>query len=767
MPAAEEHANVPFFDGPQVMKLGWDTANLVSADFDRDGRNDLALINNGQARLELLFQLEPGKKPTPSARPVSDSRWEPVLEDAPFQKASIVTGQTMHALAAADLNGDGRPDIAYTNNQGKLVLRFQAENQSWNEKREIEVGDTLPYGETLLATDINQDGRADLVLLTKKNLHLLIQGKPGSNFEHSRLPLADAETYGLRAADIDGDGRVDLLHSNGAQSEYLSLRRQLEDGSFSREELLYLGEEPRSIVNPIRFAENTESKTSGLGVIRVQENTGLLEISRIRTENDADGVGINLPLQRYAVPASSNKTSVFATGYFTGSEARLENAAPDVAVADGDGAQIWILPARPNGGYAAPISFPTWSGVNDLSALELDGVPSTSELLVVSQREKALGIMAREKPEEPLKYPEALPCRGTPLAAAVITDLSRLRIACVIEDKNKRELLIIERKGTEFEITGSTPLPEVNSKPRAVRVFDFNQDGLSDLLIFSADEPLRVMLQERDATAFTMFNDPQGLSGSLVDKLDPSAVTFADVDGDGKEEALIARKRFVRALRINAKNKVEIVAQFNASDDLADLTFGILLPAPDSNAPKKRPLLAYDMARGELLRAERDETGVYREKVTTPLKLRPNTGARLIGDRQLLLVGPNEVFTSQLGSTKSVLATVSSYESDLEKVVPQSVWVAHLNKSETPYVLLLDSTKTRVLEILRPPDEKSGSKGWESIMHFAVFNQDPHYRGKTGASEEPHDLLAVDVTADGKEDIVMLTHDRLLIYTSR
>lgn len=756
-----ETATAPAFDGPQVMKLGWDTSSLVSADFDGDDKNDLALLNNGQARIELLYRLAPGVVPAPSGRPVADTRWEPVLDDAPFQKASIVTGQTMHALATGDFNSDGRPDLAYTNDQGKLVFRFQGEDQSWNEKKEIELGGTLPYEQTMVSADVNRDGKSDLLVLTKKNLHLLLQGKTKGAYEQIRLPLADSETSGIRFADIDGDQREDIFYRGSAHPEFLTVRRQFQDGSFTREELLDMGGSPRSYVQPIDFhppAGDAKEKSTG-SVICIQEDTGLVEVSRLTSTEDPAGVGIKLPLQRYAIPNSSFKTSAFVIGNFLGAS----DGMPDVAVADGEGAQVWILESRGNDSFAPPVAFPTYAGVNDVAAIEFDGNPDTSELLVVSQKEKAVGVMSRPGPNDPLRYPTPLPCRGTPLAAAVIPEGERSGIACIVEDKGKRELLLLERKEADYAITQTLPLPEINSKPRALRVFDFNQDGRLDLLVFSPDEPMRVLLRMEDGT-FGLFNDSQGLSGNLVDKLDASAVSFADFDGDGKSELLIARKRLVRALRI-ANGKVEVVAQFNADAENADFVSAVLLP---DTSPKLRPLLVYDAARGLLVRAERDETGVFREKATAEARLRPNTAPLLSGDPgKLLLVSPADVHVTEIGTTKTMLSTISSYESDLEKTKPSWISVGKLGADPAPYVLLVDSSKTRVLEFLRPPDARIDGKRWQSLMHFPVFNQDPHYRGKTGGADEPHDVLMADVTNDGKPDIILLAHDRVLVYTSR
>ena len=75
-------------------------------------------------------------------------------------------------------------------------------------------------------------------------------------------------------------------------------------------------------------------------------------------------------------------------------------------------------------------------------------------------------------------------------------------------------------------------------------------------------------------------------------------------------------------------------------------------------------------------------------------------------------------------------------------------------------LLALDATK-HLIEFLRynPADKK-----WESVMHFHVFDENMHYRGRKGGQKEPRELLVEDLNGDGKDDFALLVHDRLLTY---
>ena len=51
-------------------------------------------------------------------------------------------------------------------------------------------------------------------------------------------------------------------------------------------------------------------------------------------------------------------------------------------------------------------------------------------------------------------------------------------------------------------------------------------------------------------------------------------------------------------------------------------------------------------------------------------------------------------------------------------------------------------------------------------MRFKTFEQKSYQEGEKGSksSVEPRDMAVADVTGDGKNDLVILIHDRIIIY---
>ncbi|MBC8008973.1 MAG: VCBS repeat-containing protein [Burkholderiales bacterium] len=250
---AAETPFAPVLLGPEVVKLDWNTRSLLAHDLDGDGRTDLAIINNDRASLELLYQIDPAapadaaspaaRKPSPSATP--PSRWEPELEDARFRKETLIIGQNLFDLVAADLNGDGRADLAVTGDPVPLLVRFAQEDGTWEETPFATAPSPVRFLGGLAAVDIDGDALVDLVMLGQKEIAIYRQ-RPGSGLAlDEKLPLGDDNAYGLLVTDFDGDGRVDLSYLVPGGREALRVRRQVAPGKFGPE-LAFAMKTPRS-----------------------------------------------------------------------------------------------------------------------------------------------------------------------------------------------------------------------------------------------------------------------------------------------------------------------------------------------------------------------------------------------------------------------------------------------------------------------------------------------------------------------------------------
>ena len=138
------------------------------------------------------------------------------------------TGLNPRALALADFNGDGRPDMAVINrgSDSVTILLRQPLGGFAAPGAAIPVG-SHPSG--IVAADLNGDGLPDLGVAnyTSGNVSLLLNAGGAGFVPDPASPLATGpSTLGIAAGDFDGDGRTDLAITNhDSNLLYVLLRR--------------------------------------------------------------------------------------------------------------------------------------------------------------------------------------------------------------------------------------------------------------------------------------------------------------------------------------------------------------------------------------------------------------------------------------------------------------------------------------------------------------------------------------------------------------
>ena len=111
---ADEPTNRFGFTGPEIFPIDNQIALLRSADLDGDGLNDLIVVNNSRSKIDLLYN-QTGKTNAQKRADSGEVKHEinELPPDARFRMESISSEKRISSLVVADLNGDGKPDIAY------------------------------------------------------------------------------------------------------------------------------------------------------------------------------------------------------------------------------------------------------------------------------------------------------------------------------------------------------------------------------------------------------------------------------------------------------------------------------------------------------------------------------------------------------------------------------------------------------------------------------------------------------------------------------
>lgn len=157
-----------------------------------------------------------------------------------FVASTLSTGGASYDVALGDLNADGRLDIVVAGQSGSLIELINAGDTNGNglidnfNSRTVggASGDFYSYG--IAVADLNGDGRADVMQSAYVNGPLTIRYNLGDtngdgkvDYRVQQLEDAyDENTMGIATGDVDGDGRIDMLLSrwNGG-NEVIYLNR--------------------------------------------------------------------------------------------------------------------------------------------------------------------------------------------------------------------------------------------------------------------------------------------------------------------------------------------------------------------------------------------------------------------------------------------------------------------------------------------------------------------------------------------------------------
>ncbi len=247
---------------------------LATGDFNGDGKPDLAVINQNSKTVSVLQNLGNGTfapavdyptHPAPSSIAVADFNGDgkpdlTIVDQSSNAGVSVllnlgdgtfgpevtypVTVNDFPAsVAAADFNGDGRPDLAVMVyapiNGGHVNVLLNQGNGAFAAPASYNV--TNMHSGTITAADLDGDGKPDLAvtsyeLFAKGTLSVLLNQGNGTFGAPVAYKAGDAP-YSIAAADLDGDGKLDLaVVSRGSASiinANVSVLRNQGNGTFA------------------------------------------------------------------------------------------------------------------------------------------------------------------------------------------------------------------------------------------------------------------------------------------------------------------------------------------------------------------------------------------------------------------------------------------------------------------------------------------------------------------------------------------------------
>ena len=181
---------------------------VAAGDFNNDGNLDLAVVDNANSAVLILL----GHGDGTFAQPTTAN--------------TCLTGAQPVALAVGDLNGDGKLDVVTANygpsttNGANSVTVCLGDGAGGFSAPNTVTASTLSGSNAngVAIADVTGDGKPDVVVSLWQNAYSVLAGNGNGTFQAPNtqtIPAPATNPYAVAVADLNGDGKPDLVFPNG------------------------------------------------------------------------------------------------------------------------------------------------------------------------------------------------------------------------------------------------------------------------------------------------------------------------------------------------------------------------------------------------------------------------------------------------------------------------------------------------------------------------------------------------------------------------
>jgi hypothetical protein len=739
------------FTGKEIYPIDDGVSLLHAADLTGDGLNDLIVVNNLRSKINLLYNRTGKTNLLDEAKPLRKLDLNELPPDARFRIDSIPVDEHIAALVVADLNGDGRPDLAFFGDAKDLEVIYNQGTNGWSEPKRWHLENALMTANALAEGDLNGDGRTDLVLLGDSGvLYFLAQNADHTLAEPQKISYSGTPKA-VQIADMDGDGKKDLLLVDFDSPTPLRFRLQKTGGQ--------LGPEMYFKLPPIRsFCADTLGGDAKNYVTTIAQSSGRAEVSEFTRKPAEVLSGAFRSGQFQILPL--NKADSGTRGVLWADV--NGDGRPDLLVAEPASGQLSVYLQQADGSLANPKTFPTLAGVSRLAAADLDGDGKPS-IFLLSADERAVGVTQFDKNGH-LPFPTLIPLDGKPLAMAVgaLKHGAKPTLAIIVDKDGQRSLVTRTADG---KMKTQKLSDSFKSNPSSFTIQDVNQDGLADLVALIPYEKVKVLLQKSGGDFDEVDVDPPG------GPLDQPWLAAADVDGDGKQELLLPQKNFVRVVVLERADKIQgstnqpgwtfrVKDQINGAASDSRIVGATVVRNGTNAVPS---VFLFDVEHKQLTLCERDATGVWQVVRNIDLPATDFNSVQTIAlggtnVSSIAFLGQNTVAWLPLAGEVWDFTALDGYETPIKDGYLNDVVAGDLTGDGRKDLVFMETAKNYL-------DLVSFSANHKLVPadRWQVFEQHT-FRARDNAVPEPREALGVDVTGDKKNDLVVLVHNRVLVY---
>jgi hypothetical protein len=726
------------FDGLEVIKIGRFAGPITVGDVNDDGLTDLIAVNNRTSRIEVHYQKR-------NASPGDDVRTPTRVNEFPehwrFRRENIPVAHAVSAVVPHDFDGDGLTDLIYAGQPAELVFLRQSPRGVFEVSRRHRTKGLSATRDGLVVADLLGDERPELLALVDATI--TIWPLDGDSLGQSTELAAAENVVAIIVEDFNGDGRLDVVGLIPEDPAPVRLWLGAEENGLG-----VLGAQSRFEMPAIYDCDAIRlpgEPAARMAVIeRASKRLVIYELALEEVEETGDR---DAALRIHAFTDAGNRERDHAVVDIDG-DGRL-----DLIATDTEANAVVVYRQAAGRGLQAGEMYPSLSDLNYLVAGDVDDDPE-AEVFVLSEKEGVVGRSDARGSTVPFPRPLSVSSGYSPTALNLIQLEDGPRIAVVAKDNRDYVIDLIDMAGNSEAVE----LGKLSRSPSTIVALDADQNGRTDLLLFTRDKPMTMLYAGEEGFELTESKD-MGQFG-LVKAATAENTAIFDIDGDGADELLIADKNIVRAVRYEPDPPAgvspgwQVVNQINARDSSSELVSLALLGDR---------IVAADKENERFVLMARADDGTWSE--TESLTVRGFSvdaihAGRFSGDDEwnLLAVGDEGFAVIRLAGERIALREVASWRTSVERRVQHEIASGDVNGDGFTDLITLDAGE-QMCEIFTFTE--TGQMLYAAS--FQVF-ESKLFTGGSGREFEPSQAIVADVTGDGAEDLILLAHDRILMY---